>query len=41
MVNLGAGLPAWIAVTGKLLCGLSPDERARIGGGNAREIYRR
>ncbi|MFZ1471222.1 MAG: amidohydrolase [Paracoccaceae bacterium] len=39
VVNLGAGLPAWIAMTRELLAGLSADEQALIGHRNARAIY--
>jgi predicted TIM-barrel fold metal-dependent hydrolase len=39
VVNLGAGLPGWIAMTGELLAGLSADERAAIGTGTARRVY--
>jgi predicted TIM-barrel fold metal-dependent hydrolase len=39
VVNLGAGLPGWIAMTGDLLAGLSQDERQAIGQGTARRVY--
>ncbi len=39
VVNLGTGLPAWIALTHQLLAGLSPAEMQAIAGGNARRIY--
>lgn len=39
VVNLGAGLPEWIRMTGELLAGLSEDERAAIGTGTARRVY--
>lgn len=39
VVNLGSGLPEWIAITNRLLAGLSPQERAAIGSENARSIY--
>jgi predicted TIM-barrel fold metal-dependent hydrolase len=39
VVNLGAGLPGWIAMTGDLLAGLSADERAAIGWRNAVAFY--
>jgi predicted TIM-barrel fold metal-dependent hydrolase len=39
VVNLGAGLPGWIGMTGELLAGLSADERAAIGTGTARRVY--
>jgi predicted TIM-barrel fold metal-dependent hydrolase len=40
VVNLGVGLPDWIALTGELLQGLSPSERHEIGLGTARRVYR-
>ncbi len=40
VVNLGAGLPAWIAMTRNLLAGLSADEQAAVAHGTARRIYR-
>lgn len=39
VVNLGAGLPGWIAMTRSLLAGLSQDERALVGHRNARALY--
>ena len=39
VVNLGAGLPEWIRMTGELLAGLSEDEQAAIGTGTARRVY--
>lgn len=39
VVNLGAGLPGWIAMTRDLLAGLSDDEQAQIGHRNARALY--
>jgi predicted TIM-barrel fold metal-dependent hydrolase len=39
VVNLGAGLPEWIRMTGELLAGLSEGERAAIGTGTARRVY--
>lgn len=39
VVDLGAGLPGWIAMTRALLAGLSAAERAAIGAGNARALY--
>jgi predicted TIM-barrel fold metal-dependent hydrolase len=39
VVNLGPGLPAWIAMTRELLAGLSVEERARVGTGTARSVY--
>lgn len=39
VADLGAGLPAWIAMTRQLLDGLSPDEQALIGHRNARGVY--
>jgi predicted TIM-barrel fold metal-dependent hydrolase len=40
VVNLGAGLPGWIDMTRELLAGLSEGERAAIGTGTARRVYR-
>ncbi len=40
VVNLGVGLPDWIALTRDLLQSLSPPEQAQIGQGNARRVYR-
>jgi predicted TIM-barrel fold metal-dependent hydrolase len=40
VVNLGVGLPDWIAMTRDLLQGLSPSEQDEIGHGTARRIYR-
>lgn len=39
VVNLGAGLPAWLDITEKVLATLSPDERDLIGWRNAERIY--
>lgn len=39
VVDLGAGLPGWIGMTETLLSGLTPEERAAIGSGNARKVY--
>lgn len=39
VVNLGAGLPGWIAITRGLLAGLSAAEQAAIGAGNARRLW--
>ena len=39
VVNLGAGLPAWIDMTRELVAGLSPAEQAAIGQGTARRVY--
>jgi predicted TIM-barrel fold metal-dependent hydrolase len=39
VVNLGAGLPEWIRMTGELLSGLSAEERAAIGTGTAKRVY--
>ena len=39
VVNLGAGLPAWIDMTRELLAGLSGSEQAAIGQGTARRVY--
>ena len=41
VVDMGAGLPGWIAMTRALLSGLSDDERALIGHRNARALYLR
>jgi predicted TIM-barrel fold metal-dependent hydrolase len=40
VVDLGAGLPGWIDMTRALLAGLSEAERAAIGTGTARRVYR-
>jgi predicted TIM-barrel fold metal-dependent hydrolase len=40
VVNLGVGLPDWIALTRDLLQGLSPSEQNEIGLGTARRVYR-
>lgn len=40
VVNLGVGLPDWIALTRDLLQGLSPSEQDQIGHGTARRVYR-
>lgn len=39
VVDLGSGLPEWIAMTSEFLSALSPDEQASIGHGNARRFY--
>ena len=39
VVNLGAGLPAWIDMTRELVAGLSVAEQAAIGTGTARRVY--
>jgi predicted TIM-barrel fold metal-dependent hydrolase len=39
VVNLGPGLPGWLALTDALLAGCSTDERRAIRGGTARRIY--
>ena len=39
VVNLGAGLPAWIDMTRALLAGLSPADQTAIGEGTARRVY--
>ncbi|AYM59334.1 amidohydrolase family protein [Agrobacterium fabrum] len=39
VVDLGSGLPEWIAMTREFLSTLSPDEQASIGHGNARRFY--
>ncbi len=40
VVNLGAGLPQWIAITRDILAGLSEAERAAVAQGTARRVYR-
>lgn len=40
VVNLGAGLPAWVAISRRLLAGLSAPEQAAVAQGNARRVYR-
>lgn len=40
VVNLGVGLPDWIALTRDLLQGLSQSEQDQIGHGTARRVYR-
>ena len=40
VVNLGAGLPGWIAMTRGLLAGLSPDDQQAISQGTARRVYK-
>lgn len=39
VVDLGAGLPGWLAITQAVLDGLSPDEAAAISHRNAQRIY--
>lgn len=39
VVNLGAGLPAWIDMTRALLADLSADEQFAIGQGTAQRVY--
>jgi predicted TIM-barrel fold metal-dependent hydrolase len=39
VVNLGPGLPGWLAMTQEILGALSEDEAAAIGQGTAREVY--
>lgn len=39
VVNLGAGLPAWIDMARALLAGLSADEQQAIGQGTAKRVY--
>ena len=39
VVNLGAGLPAWIDMTRALIAGLSAAEQTVIGSGTARRVY--
>lgn len=40
VVNLGAGLPGWIAMTRTMLAGLSEPEQQAIGQNTARRVYR-
>lgn len=40
VVNLGAGLPDWIAMTREILAGLSEDEALQIARTTAEELYR-
>ena len=40
VVNLGVGLPDWIALTRDLLQNLSPSEQALVGHGTAKRVYR-
>jgi predicted TIM-barrel fold metal-dependent hydrolase len=40
VVNLGPGLPGWIEMTHTMLARLAPAERAAIGTGTARQVYR-
>lgn len=40
VVNLGAGLPEWIAISRNLLAGLSEAERHAVSQGTARRVYR-
>ena len=40
VVNLGKGLPEWIAVTQKILDKLSPDEAEAIANGTAQKTYK-
>ena len=39
VVNLGAGLPAWIDMTRALIAGLTAAEQTAIGSGTARRVY--
>jgi predicted TIM-barrel fold metal-dependent hydrolase len=39
VVNLGAGLPGWIAITREVLAGLSEAEQQAIAQGTARRVY--
>ena len=39
VVDLGSGLPGWLAMTAELLAGLSQAERAAIMAGTARRVY--
>jgi predicted TIM-barrel fold metal-dependent hydrolase len=40
VVNLGVGLPDWIALTRRLLAGLTHSEQAQVFQGTARRVYR-
>jgi predicted TIM-barrel fold metal-dependent hydrolase len=40
VVDLGSGLPGWIAMTEEVLAGLSEAERAAVMAGTARRVYR-
>lgn len=40
VVNLGAGLPDWIAMSRNLLAGWSAEEKAAVAQGTARRVYR-
>jgi predicted TIM-barrel fold metal-dependent hydrolase len=40
VVNLGAGLPDWIAMSRNLIAGLSAEEKAAVAQGTARRVYR-
>ena len=40
VVNLGAGLPGWLEITGRILSQLSASEAAAIADGTARRVYR-
>jgi len=40
VVNLGAGLPGWLAITAEVLADLSPSEHHAIAQGTARRVYR-
>lgn len=39
VVDLGSGLPGWIAMTGELLAGLTKAERSAVMAGTARRVY--
>lgn len=39
VVNLGSGLPEWLAISRRLLAGLSDDERQAVAQGTARRVY--
>lgn len=41
VATLAASYDDWLAATGSLLAGLSPDERAAVRGGNAAHVYLR
>lgn len=40
VVNLGSGLPEWIAITRELLSELSSEEQSAIAGDNARRLFK-
>ena len=40
VVNFGAGLPGWMAITREIFAGFSADEAADVARGNAMRLYR-